>query len=99
MLVGEGFRLQGYQVVETGGGGADGGVDLVLKAGIDRLPTRAAAADAPAVPPNPAPMQAASCPLCSKPMVRRTAKRGVNAGSEFWGCKGYPACRGTRPIA
>jgi restriction system protein len=31
MLVGEGFRLQGYQVSETGGGGADGGVDLVLR--------------------------------------------------------------------
>lgn len=30
VLVGEGFRLQGYQVVESGGGGADGGVDLVL---------------------------------------------------------------------
>ena len=30
MLVGEGFRLQGFQVAETGGGGADGGVDLVL---------------------------------------------------------------------
>lgn len=30
MLVGEGFRRLGYQVVETGGGGADGGVDLVL---------------------------------------------------------------------
>ena len=30
MLVGEGFRIQGYKVVETGGGGADGGVDLVL---------------------------------------------------------------------
>lgn len=30
MLVGEAFRLQGYQVVETGGNGADGGVDLVL---------------------------------------------------------------------
>jgi len=30
MLVGEGFRLQGFQVVETGGGGADGGIDLVL---------------------------------------------------------------------
>lgn len=30
MLVGEGFRLQGYHVVETGGGGADGGVDLIL---------------------------------------------------------------------
>ena len=30
MLVGEGFRLQGYKVVETGGGGPDGGIDLVL---------------------------------------------------------------------
>lgn len=30
-LVGESFRLQGYSVVETGGGGADGGVDLALK--------------------------------------------------------------------
>ena len=31
VLVGEGFRLQGYEVTETGGGGADGGVDLVLR--------------------------------------------------------------------
>lgn len=30
MLVGEAFRRQGYQVVESGGGGTDGGVDLVL---------------------------------------------------------------------
>ncbi len=29
-LVGEAFRLQGYEVTETGGGGADGGVDLLL---------------------------------------------------------------------
>jgi restriction system protein len=34
MLVGEGFKRRGYGVRETGGGGADGGVDLVLtKAG------------------------------------------------------------------
>ena len=176
MLVGEGFRMQGYQVVETGGGGADGGIDLVLtrpgknggekflvqckqwrafkvgvdvvrelygvmaakgatggfvvtsgrftedairfasgrnvtlvdgpklhgllrqaKAGADRSPARPAAA--PAVQPSAAPMQVSSCPLCSKPMARRTAKRGANAGGEFWGCTGYPACRGTRPIA
>lgn len=33
-LVGEGFRLQGYTVAETGGVGApDGGVDVVLKRG------------------------------------------------------------------
>ena len=175
MLVGEGFRLQGYQVAETGGGGADGGVDLVLrktgetsgekflvqckqwralkvgvdvvrelygvmaargatggfvvtsgrfteaavsfasgrnvtlidgeklrgllrdaKAAVNRSTSRPAAA--PAVTPNAAPSQASNCPFCTKPMVRRTAKRGANAGGEFWGCSGYPACRGTRPI-
>jgi restriction system protein len=30
MLVGEAFRRRGYTVSETGGGGADGGIDLVL---------------------------------------------------------------------
>jgi restriction system protein len=175
MLVGEGFRLQGYQVAETGGGGADGGIDLVLtrpgknggekflvqckqwrafKVGVDvvrelygvmaangaaggfvvtsgRFTDEAVsfasgrnvtlvdgpklhellrqaqagidgssvnALDAQRVQRREAPAQIANCPLCSKPMLRRTAKRGVNAGGEFWGCTGYPACRGTRPI-
>jgi len=175
MLVGEGFRLQGYQVVETGGGGADGGVDLVLtkpgisggekflvqckqwrayKVGVDvvrelygvmaargaaggfvvtsgrftdeatsfasgrnvtlvngsalRELLRQAQAGAgrdfvrkPAAPDaqcTESPTQALGCPLCSKPMVRRTAKRGANAGGEFLGCTGFPVCRGTRPI-
>ena len=31
MLVGEAFRRRGYTVTETGGGGADGGVDLTLR--------------------------------------------------------------------
>lgn len=177
MLVGEGFRLQGYQVTETGDGGADGGVDLVLtrpgqnggekflvqckqwrafkvgvgvvrelygvmaargatggfvvtsgrftedaigfangrnvtlidgpqlhgllrqaKAGLDHSPAGTVAA--PAVQPRAASTQEASnCPLCAKPMVRRTAKRGAHAGGEFWGCAAYPACRGTRPMA
>ncbi len=175
MLVGEGFRLQGYQVVETGGGGADGGVDLVLskpgkngaekylvqckqwraykvgvdvvrqlygvmaargatggfvvtsgrfteaavsfadgrnlklvdgpklhallrqaKADADRRPE--APAPSPTAPPDAPATPPAACPVCAKPMVRRTAKRGANAGSAFWGCSGYPACRGTRPI-
>ena len=172
MLVGESFRLQGYGVLETGGGGADGGVDLVLskgtekylvqckqwkafKVGVDVVrelygvmaakgaaggfvvtsgrftedavgfasgrnlklidgpslhglirqarnsrgqapaqqsgasPLSAAPADTPSVP---------GCPACSKPMVKRTAKRGANAGEECWGCSAYPACRGTRQI-
>lgn len=33
ILVGEVFRQKGYQVMETGGGGPDGGVDLRLKKG------------------------------------------------------------------
>ena len=34
------------------------------------------------------------CPKCDRPMVRRTARRGANAGSEFWGCSEFPRCRG-----
>ena len=37
VLVGEAFRLQGYRVMETGGGGADGGVDLVLSRGSEKF--------------------------------------------------------------
>lgn len=35
-----------------------------------------------------------SCPQCGKPMVLRTAKAGTNAGRQFWGCTGYPECKG-----
>lgn len=34
------------------------------------------------------------CPQCGGVMVRRTARRGQNAGREFWGCSSYPGCRG-----
>lgn len=175
MLADQRFRLYGYQVVETGGGGADGGVDLVLprpgssggrkflvqgeqwralNVGVDVVrelygamaprgatggfvvtsgqftddaisfasgrnvtlvggpelvglirQARAGAGQpaawmdaAKATGPTVESGQATACRLCAKPMVRRTAKRGANAGSEFWGCTGYPACRGTRPI-
>lgn len=33
LLVGEAFRMRGYTVTETGGGGADGGIDLQLTRG------------------------------------------------------------------
>ena len=36
-LVGEAFRRKGYSVNETGGGGGDGGIDLVLKKGGETL--------------------------------------------------------------
>jgi restriction system protein len=38
------------------------------------------------------------CPVCRSRMVLRTAKRGKNAGSSFWGCSRFPKCRGTRKV-
>lgn len=38
------------------------------------------------------------CPRCGRPMRRRTARQGPKAGQSFWGCTGYPECRGIRPI-
>ena len=36
------------------------------------------------------------CPNCGKPMVLRTARKGQKAGQPFWGCSGFPDCKGTR---
>ena len=36
-----------------------------------------------------------SCPSCEGPMVLRTKR---SDGSSFWGCRRYPACRGTRDV-
>jgi restriction system protein len=170
-IVGEAFRRRGFLTVENGGGGADGGVDLVLhrdgkkffvqckqwkvfSVGVKPIrelfgviSARGAAggffvasgtyttdarefADAsgielidgpvlermmvevrssePFLEPtakkrdvtsHPAPIAAVpSCPTCGGQMVMRTAKRGANAGKDFWGCSGYPRCRGIRQM-
>lgn len=34
------------------------------------------------------------CPICSREMIKRTAKKGKNAGHSFWGCSQFPRCRG-----
>lgn len=158
ILVGEAYRRQGYVVNERGGRQADGGVDLELVRGSERVIvqckhwlnrqvpvqrvrellgvvtaegadrgilvatngfTRDAVsfaagkplelvdgqtllrmrhavvteASAPATQVGPQP---AACPTCGKAMVQRIARRGKGAGSQFWGCSTYPACRGTR---
>lgn len=171
-LVGEAFRLQGYQVTERGGDGPDGGIDLVLRKGQEKylvqckqwkafsvgvsvvrelygvmaatgaaggfivtsgrftenakafaegrnvklidgprlfgLLKQATAERGAAMQTEIYPRQEPkfteaisppACPLCSKPMVKRTAARGRTAGASFWGCSGYPACKGTRQIA
>lgn len=42
--------------------------------------------------------RAPDCPLCGKALALRTARQGANAGSQFWGCSGYPECKGTRRL-
>jgi restriction system protein len=41
---------------------------------------------------------APACPQCGSSMVKRTARKGNNAGAEFWGCSKFPACRGVRQL-
>ncbi|MDP3212191.1 restriction endonuclease [Methylotenera sp.] len=162
LLVGEAFRRKGFEVKEVGGGGADGGIDLILtkngkksivqckrwktfsigvplirelygvmtserandcifvSSGNYTAEARLFAEDKPIwlidgsellemvagvqVQPNikkPSSYQqpvatSPECPLCGSVMVKRTARKGANAGNEFWGCSAYPGCRGTR---
>jgi restriction system protein len=39
------------------------------------------------------------CPKCESEMVLRTAAKGTDAGSRFWGCSEFPRCRSTLPVA
>ncbi len=41
---------------------------------------------------------APECPECGQPMRQRLAKAGRNAGKPFWGCTGFPDCKGTRKV-
>jgi restriction system protein len=38
------------------------------------------------------------CPECGSRMVRRTAKKGLGTGSQFWGCSAFPKCKVIKPI-
>jgi four helix bundle suffix protein len=40
-----------------------------------------------------------ACPLCGKGMSRRTAQKGPHAGQSFWGCSGYPDCKGILKVS
>ena len=33
------------------------------------------------------------CPRCGSPLVLRTAKKGANAGNQFYGCSAFQRCR------
>ena len=38
------------------------------------------------------------CPRCGKELVLRTARKGDNAGKQFYGCSGFPKCRCSESI-
>ncbi len=69
----------------------DGSELLEMVAGVQVLPNiKKASAHQQPVASTP------ECPLCGSEMIKRTARKGANAGNEFWGCSAYPGCRGTR---
>lgn len=80
----------------------DGEELLLLIRAVQRRPqAQATTATAPVSPVAPVVTSAAApdtltpaCPKCGCAMVIRTAHRGPNAGSRFWGCPSYPRCRG-----
>jgi len=39
-----------------------------------------------------------SCHVCSRPMIRRRARRGLRSGGEFWRCAAHPSCKATRAV-
>ena len=153
-LVAEAFRRQGYRVVERGGEGPDGGVDLELYMGRDKYLVqckqwksqkvgvatvrelygvmadehavgafvvasgaftddaksfaegraiqlydayrlRSLIGSVPTAQPVAQPGTPA-CPKCGSEMVLRVAKKGSNAGNQFWGCTSFPDCMGVR---
>ncbi|PSJ16556.1 restriction endonuclease [Nitrosomonas supralitoralis] len=173
LLVGEAFRMRGFSVIETGGGGADGGIDLVLKkdselflvqckqwraykvsvnvvrellgvmisrratggfvvtsgvftaeahsfakgqnielidgsklaimiekarnvASISASTEDSACRSFTEIPAMSIPTPI--CPQCGDTMVKRVAKKGVHVGNVFWGCTGFPKCRGVRSV-
>ena len=38
------------------------------------------------------------CPKCGSELILRVAKKGANAGNEFYGCSNYPTCRYTAQV-
>ncbi len=63
---------------------------------VARLAKRAANRANPTDPSGPPPSKdpIPSCPECGKSMALRTAKKGKKTGQQFWGCSGYPECKG-----
>ena len=65
-------------------------IESVRKSGAQQTPQSIQANPTPAIVTGATPL----CPKCGAAMMLRTAKKGSNAGQQFWGCSQYPKCRG-----
>lgn len=45
------------------------------------------------ITPTPSEVTVPCCPKCGSQLVLRTAKKGNNAGNQFYGCSNFPKCR------
>jgi len=52
-------------------------------------PTAASIRPKPSIP---------QCPICASAMKLQTARKGRNAGKQFWGCVRFPSCKGSRNL-
>jgi restriction system protein len=85
---------------------ADGrNIRLIDATALDRMIREARSVENPRESPRPiepgtvaAEVAAPACPTCGASMVKRTARKGANAGNQFWGCSRYPQCRGARSV-
>jgi restriction system protein len=62
----------------------------------ERLKALLAMGSSPPVALSATPRAEPSCPQCGSEMVLRSARRGAQVGTRFWGCSAFPSCRGTR---
>ena len=60
------------------------------------LPTETAKTEPEPTESTSAEEKSLTCPRCGSRLVLRTAKKGSNAGQQFYGCSAYPKCRYTR---
>ena len=69
-------------------------VDEAVKAAhIDNINQKYKKEEKKQEPPVQTEQQELICPRCGSALVLRTAKKGENAGNQFYGCSNFPKCR------
>ena len=86
LVIDQACKLLHRQMASVGAAFREEGgfTERLSKARLETRDSQFAAADVP------------KCPRCGKPMQKRVARKGRNAGNPFWSCTGYPDCTGTR---